>query len=812
MGVCPRRMELSEPDLEIIAEVVASVPCAGCGERIDLTGCAPFAEATCPHCGTMNPAPARFGPFLLLQPLGKGGMGAVYKARDLTLDRYVAIKVLRKEYGEDQQFLNSFLQEARAAAALNHPHVAQIYSYGQEKGQPYIVMELLEGGRLDWKMETESPLDEVFIMSMAVQVAEGLQAANEIGLVHGDIKPANILFDRKGAAKVVDFGLATFAKTHRGRPGEVWGTPYYIAPETVRSRPSDQRADIYSLGGTLFHALAGVAPFEGRTAQDVVLARLEAPAPGIRTHRPDLTPRTEAVIARMLERSVNRRYPTYASLLSDLHGADEAARRQARDLAAAAARAERAVARKPILVWGLVLAALALIVAGGGWWWRQTRPPERRIVRYTLTAGKLVPVYEDELAPGADPWEMPAAAPAPVADAPPELLAAADGLCGEDPAAALAGLAAWADGLKPNDPARAEARLLQGVAAWVDGRPRDAAAAVDDIPADAPDAVRSIAGVLAGSANPAAAEAASATWAAGPRALATLVSGLAALQAGEFAPAVRQLDAYAAAPASGWWTALQARVGPWRQAAEDWQALVQQLPDDQPGEALERVRGFLAPETAVLRPVVEHKAAALQQVVRARQVREQRAEQTARNRRDNQRVAAARKAAAPLLKEGRYPEAVAALAGAVAEMETPEGQSALDADLDRARRLAFVREFLVRQLTAAPPRQAIPALGGRIVGATLRGIRLARVDGGREIPWESVNPALLLNLLDFSIQQAELEPPARAQAALSIACYWHAQQQLPVAARYARLALRLDPSLRDPATTLLPGVELPAPE
>lgn len=304
---------------EIITEPVSEMTCSACQHPFDVAGLPAFVEIVCPNCHTPQTVPTRIGQFLLVDLLGKGGMGAVYRGRDLSLDRWVAVKVMLSTLGANPEFVETFRREAQAAAALNHPNIVQIYSFGVAHGQPYMVMELLEGGRMDLMIARGEYLNESLVFKMGVDVAEGLNAAAAIGLIHGDVKPENILIDHNGVAKVVDFGLAQF-KQQAAQPGVsgIWGTPYYIAPERIRGHPSDARSDIYSLGATLFHALALKPPFDGETAIDVVKARLKAAAPALRTVRHDADPAVEAIIARMLEVEPLRRYPTYLSLLSDM--------------------------------------------------------------------------------------------------------------------------------------------------------------------------------------------------------------------------------------------------------------------------------------------------------------------------------------------------------------------------------------------------------------------------------------------------------------------------------------------------------------
>jgi len=310
----------SEQVGDIIIERFEVIACSKCSQPIDTTSATPFSLIHCPACGKEMRVPARFANFILLDELGKGGMGAVYKAYDETLGRTVAIKVMQQSIGQDREFVEQFLQEARALAAINDPHIVQIYSYGEENGQPYIVMELVDGDRLDHLQELKKTQDEVFVLQTALQVISGLQAANAAGMTHGDIKPANILYDRAGSAKVADFGLARF-KGEAPKPGEVWGTPYYVAPEVVRGQAPNAGSDIYSLGGTLFHVLTGDPPFNGETVTDTVLLRFKEPAPDPRIYKPSITPKTASILLRMLEMDPFARYPTYASLSNDISAA-----------------------------------------------------------------------------------------------------------------------------------------------------------------------------------------------------------------------------------------------------------------------------------------------------------------------------------------------------------------------------------------------------------------------------------------------------------------------------------------------------------
>ena len=260
-------------------------------------------------------APCAFGDngnFLLERELGSGGMGGVYMGRDKMLDRPVAVKVMLKELGSDPEFLEKFKKEAQAAAKLIHPNIAQIYSYGVCDGMPYMAMELAAGGSL-YSIMNANPgkTDVARVIKICQQVAQALQCASDQGFVHCDVKPENILLDANGNAKLVDFGLAGMQKD----TDEIWGTPYYISPEKVRKEPVDFRADIYSLGGTLYHALTGVAPFEGADSIEVIKKRFLGLPKKPSELRPELTPAIDDLVMKMLSLNKEDRYPSFEALL-----------------------------------------------------------------------------------------------------------------------------------------------------------------------------------------------------------------------------------------------------------------------------------------------------------------------------------------------------------------------------------------------------------------------------------------------------------------------------------------------------------------
>jgi len=308
-------MEMNS-EIQIGTEPVASTACPKCGALLNVAGRTAFSAIKCAACRFEFEVPARLGNFLLLQVLGMGGMGGVYRARDESLNREVAIKVMQKRLGEDPAFIENFQREAQAAAKLNHPNIAQIYSFGQALGQPYIVMELISGGSLDRMMAEQGPLNPAVVFHVGLQIAEGLREAAEAGLVHGDVKPENILFDNDKNAKLLDFGLAAMNKAPTA---EIWGTPFYIPPEKVKKQPTDFRSDIYSLGATLYHAIAGVPPFDGTDISAVVKARFISDPTPLRSLRGSIVPEeVDAIILRMMAKEPSKRFPTYGSLLSDM--------------------------------------------------------------------------------------------------------------------------------------------------------------------------------------------------------------------------------------------------------------------------------------------------------------------------------------------------------------------------------------------------------------------------------------------------------------------------------------------------------------
>jgi serine/threonine-protein kinase len=266
----------------------------------------------------------RIGAYVIQDLLGRGGMGAVYLAEHLDLHRKVAIKVLAPGKGEDQRLaLERFLREARAAAALDHPNIVRIHDVARHNDSPYLVMEFVEGETLQQTLERDLRVPFEMASEYVAQAAAGLQHAHEKGFVHRDIKPANLIRDRFGAVKILDMGLARSGSdrdklTELLDDGAVVGTADFISPEQAINSPKvDGRADLYSLGATLFTLIAGRTPFEGNTAQKLMQHQMKS-APQLIDVAPTVPAELSAVVGRMMAKQPADRFPTAAEVIAAL--------------------------------------------------------------------------------------------------------------------------------------------------------------------------------------------------------------------------------------------------------------------------------------------------------------------------------------------------------------------------------------------------------------------------------------------------------------------------------------------------------------
>ena len=264
--------------------------------------------------------PLRLRQFELLSTIASGGMGTVYRAFDTTLERQVAVKLMKSELADDPHALESFYREARACAALNHTNIIHIYTFDESNGQRYLVMELADCGSLDGRIEQEQRLPELDVLDIGIKVASALDTGLKHDLLHRDIKPGNILFNADGEPKLVDFGLARKIESDTAEEA-VWGTPYYIAPEKIKREREDFLSDMYSLAGTLYHALTGHVPFEAPTIDEVIAAHIHTPLTPPNQVVPAITQPTSDALVQAMAKNPADRFQSYDEFVMALTAA-----------------------------------------------------------------------------------------------------------------------------------------------------------------------------------------------------------------------------------------------------------------------------------------------------------------------------------------------------------------------------------------------------------------------------------------------------------------------------------------------------------
>ena len=298
------------------------VTCGGCqANNFIPADLQPLATLPCHKCGhpVMMPMPLR--QFELRSIIASGGMGTVYRAFDAALQREVAVKLMKPELLDDSEAMEAFYREARAAAALNHTNIIHIYLFDQHESHRYLVMELADSGSLDRRIETEGRVPELDVLDIGIKVASALGTALKHNLLHRDIKPGNILFNAESEPKLIDFGLAKKAEDGREYEATIWGTPYYVAPEKIRRQGEDSLSDLYSLGGTLYHALTGHVPFEAPTVEEVVAAQVHTPLTPPSQIVPDITQPTSEAIVRAMAKDPRNRFQSYDEFIMALTAA-----------------------------------------------------------------------------------------------------------------------------------------------------------------------------------------------------------------------------------------------------------------------------------------------------------------------------------------------------------------------------------------------------------------------------------------------------------------------------------------------------------
>jgi Tol biopolymer transport system component len=321
----------------------------------------------------------KLGPYEIQNPIGAGGMGEVYSAHDSRLNRTVAVKILPAMFSADRERLNRFSQEARAAAALNHPNILSIYDIGEDAGAPYIVSELLEGETLRDRLRT-GPLPLRKAIEYALQIARGLAAAHEKGIVHRDLKPENLFLTEDGRVKILDFGLAKLTRPESlssdaematiqaaTEAGMVMGTVGYMSPEQVRGKTSDARSDIFAFGAILYEMISGKRAFHGETPADTMSAILKEDVPELSETTRNVPPGLERIVRHCLEKSPAQRFHSANDLAFDLEALTDLSTSTKSAARAVVARNEE---QERIRKFGWIAAAIvaAAALAGVGWW------------------------------------------------------------------------------------------------------------------------------------------------------------------------------------------------------------------------------------------------------------------------------------------------------------------------------------------------------------------------------------------------------------------------------------------------------------
>jgi len=807
--------------------------CSSCKHELDVSGRPAFSTVACPQCGTVLSVPVMLGQFMLVERMGSGGMGAVYRGLDLALNRFVAIKVMKAALGEDKKLIESFIREAQSAAALNHRNIVQIYSCGQEQGQPYIVMELVTGGKMNQLFTKGEPMDEVKLLKISLDVADGLKAAHEVGLVHGDIKPENVLIDQNGTAKIVDFGLAQFVNAQKNR-GEIWGTPYYISPERARGNNADHRSDLYSLGATMFHALTGQPPFDGETATDVVLARLKHPPPDLKALRPELTDQTVELINRMMAADPSLRYPTSASLKSDMTAAYEAARESKRHPKGKGKKKSGNSASKIIGI-----AAILLMLGVGYWMVKEfqalqdappvvatpkpppnTKPPETAkpaddIVKVTMVTGKdgvARPMMEIKLF---TPEEERA------------IVEAFGLLTSDDVMASHRALANLAKKMPRQSLRAVWIPVLQTIPLWaVDDRPRATkgleslvsikATQPEEHPVHMPKILAAhLTGVLSAEELGKRLDG----WPAWYGDLVMFMSGAQDVARGNLADGVRQLDLFIGRSARTepvWVAAL-------RPAARQWSAWAAELDALRQRNELQLAVGNASVVTASLEAFRKRaplmissqlaedlkRASVVSTGQKGKQAEAKARAERVRVQEDLNKVDAALAGVSALVLRNRdFRKAALSISTLPSDMKTADGRKAAKWLHDMIEQLDHLKLYMIQAVDVQPFTRADGSdLGGDVISATTLGIRVTL--DGRSVTtrtWDNVPLRSYVKMAEFFANSPKLPEADRARAFTSLSLFCLMNGVFDAAASYAERAIALDPSTAAEVRRLMPGL------
>ncbi|MEN8164532.1 MAG: serine/threonine-protein kinase, partial [Acidobacteriota bacterium] len=262
----------------------------------------------------------RIGHYSIVSELGRGGMGVVYKAHEESLNRFVALKVLGQHLSEDESYVERFKREAQSAAALNHPNIVQIYSIDDFDGRHCFAMEYVQGTSIQQMIKSQGPMDPAAAARLILQAAAGLGAAHSHGIIHRDIKPANLMVDERGLVKITDFGLALLAEgaTRLTATGMFMGTPGYLSPEQCLDEDVDHRADIYSLGVTLYEMLTGITPFKADSPLALLRQIIDVEPKDVGELRPEVPEALQSILKKMMTKKREERYADCDILTADL--------------------------------------------------------------------------------------------------------------------------------------------------------------------------------------------------------------------------------------------------------------------------------------------------------------------------------------------------------------------------------------------------------------------------------------------------------------------------------------------------------------
>jgi serine/threonine protein kinase len=288
------------------------VTCSWCDTKVFISGdLSPLATELCKKCGHPIMMPLQLRQFELQGVIASGGMGTVYRALDTTLQRKVAVKLMKNELLNDNKALEDFFREARACASLNHTNIIHIYTFDEWEGQRYLVMELADRGSLDTRIEKQTRVAELEVLDIGIKISGALDLALKHNLLHRDIKPGNILFDTDLEPKLVDFGLARNTDAEPESLTETHGTPYYVAPEKIQREKETFLSDMYSLGCTLYHALTGHVPYDAPTVEELVSAHVHTPLTPPNSVLPEITQTTSDALVKVLAKNPADRYLSY---------------------------------------------------------------------------------------------------------------------------------------------------------------------------------------------------------------------------------------------------------------------------------------------------------------------------------------------------------------------------------------------------------------------------------------------------------------------------------------------------------------------